>query len=75
MAATTVSPRPVFLIKLILSFPSDRIVPVCVNRGTPAVLAEPSSEFAKAIVELAKAVMTPADKQAKPRKRLSLSRS
>jgi pilus assembly protein CpaE len=55
--------------------PSDRIVPVCVNRGTPAVLAEPSSEFAKAIVELAKAVMTPADKQAKPRKRLSLSRS
>jgi pilus assembly protein CpaE len=55
--------------------PSDRVVPVCVNRGTPAVLGEPSSEFAKAINELAKAVMTPAEKQAKPRKRLSLSRS
>jgi pilus assembly protein CpaE len=55
--------------------PSDRVVPVCVNRGTPAVLGEPNSEFAKAIRELAKAVMTPAEKQAKPRKRLSLSRS
>jgi pilus assembly protein CpaE len=55
--------------------PSDRVVPVCVTRGTPAVLGEPNSEFAKAINELAKAVMTPAEKQAKPRKRLSLSRS
>jgi pilus assembly protein CpaE len=54
--------------------PSDRIVPVAVNRGTPAVISEPGSEFAKAMNELAKAVMTPAEKQTKSRKRLSLSR-
>ncbi len=57
------------------SIPSDRIVPIAVNRGTPAVLSEPGSEFAKALMELATAVMTPAEKQAKPRKRLSLARS
>jgi pilus assembly protein CpaE len=54
--------------------PSDRIVPVAVNRGTPAVLSEPGSDFSKAMNELAKAVMTPAEKQTKSRKRLSLSR-
>jgi pilus assembly protein CpaE len=54
--------------------PSDRIVPVAVNRGTPAVISEPGSEFAKAMNELAKAVMTPAEKQTKSRKRLSLAR-
>jgi pilus assembly protein CpaE len=57
------------------TIPSDRIVPISVNRGTPAVLSEPGSEFAKALNELAKAVMTPAEKQGKPRKRLSLARS
>ena len=57
------------------AIPSDRIVPIAVNRGTPAVLSEPGSEFAKALNELAIAVMTPAEKQAKPRKRLSLARS
>jgi pilus assembly protein CpaE len=57
------------------TIPSDRVVPISVNRGTPAVLSEPGSEFAKALNELAKAVMTPAEKQGKPRKRLSLARS
>ena len=41
--------------------PSDRIVPISVNRGTPAVLSEPGSDFAKAMIALAKAVMTPAE--------------
>jgi hypothetical protein len=41
----------------------------------PAVLTEPGSEFAKALNELAVAVMTPAEKQVKSRKRLSLARS
>ena len=55
--------------------PSDRIVPVSVNRGTPSVIAEPGSDFSMAVDALAKAVMIPAEKQAKSRKRLSLSRS
>ncbi len=32
--------------------PSDRAVPLCVNRGKPVVLAEPSSDFAKALLRL-----------------------
>ena len=31
------------------SIPSDRIVPIAVNRGTPAVLSEPGSEFAQGV--------------------------
>jgi len=34
--------------------PSDRIVPLAVNRGNPAVLAEPKAEFSKAIRAMAK---------------------
>jgi pilus assembly protein CpaE len=36
--------------------PSERTVPICVNRGNPAVLAEPSCDFSKSVVQLAKAV-------------------
>jgi pilus assembly protein CpaE len=36
--------------------PADRVVPVCVNRGQPAVFAEPRSDFAKAVRELARAM-------------------
>ena len=38
--------------------PSDRMVPISVNRGTPAVLSEPGSDFAKSLNALAKTVMT-----------------
>jgi pilus assembly protein CpaE len=34
--------------------PSDRIVPLAVNRGNPAVLAEPKAEFSKAVRAMAK---------------------
>src|SRR4051812_32944548 len=36
------------------SIPSDRIVPLAVNRGNPAVLAEPKAEFSKAVRAMAK---------------------
>jgi pilus assembly protein CpaE len=55
--------------------PSDRVVPMCVNRGNPATLAESGSDFAKAILEMAKAVVTPAQPKRQKSKRLSLSRS
>ena len=57
--------------------PSDRAVPVSVNRGTPAVMSDPGSDFSKSLTALAKTIV-PSDqkkKKAKPVKRLSLSRS
>jgi pilus assembly protein CpaE len=55
--------------------PSDRVVPMCVNRGNPAALAESGSDFSKAILEVAKAIVTPAQPKRQKAKRLSLSRS
>jgi pilus assembly protein CpaE len=36
--------------------PSDRVVPITVNKGAPAVLAESGSDFARSINVLAKGV-------------------
>jgi MinD-like ATPase involved in chromosome partitioning or flagellar assembly len=41
-------------VKVRFEVPSDRAVPISVNRGTPAVLAEPGADFSKAIREMAK---------------------
>ena len=43
-------------VKVGFEIPSERAVPISVNRGNPAVLAEPSCDFSKAIFTLAKAV-------------------
>src|SRR5689334_13069053 len=40
--------------KIDFEVPSDRIVPLAVNRGNPAVLAEPKAEFSKAVRAMAK---------------------
>jgi pilus assembly protein CpaE len=42
--------------KIAYAVPSDRAVPVSVNKGAPAVLAEAGSDFAKAINGMAKGV-------------------
>jgi len=55
--------------------PSERMVPLSVNRGNPAVLAEPGADFSKAILELTKAVLPSESKQSRKRRGLSLSRS
>ena len=54
--------------------PSDRMVPISVNRGTPAVLSEPGSDFAKAMNSLAKTVMVNEQGSKRSKKRLSLAR-
>ena len=54
--------------------PSDRMVPISVNRGTPAVLSEPGSDFAKAMNALAKTVMTTEQDTKRSKKRISLAR-
>jgi pilus assembly protein CpaE len=43
-------------VKISHELPSDQTVPLTVNRGNPAVLAEPRCDFAKAIFALAKQV-------------------
>jgi pilus assembly protein CpaE len=49
--------------------PSDRAVPLAVNRGTPVVLADAGADFSSALRELAKAVANPEpERQAKRRR-------
>jgi pilus assembly protein CpaE len=55
--------------------PSERIVPLSVNRGEAAVLAEPGADYSKAILALAKSLLPQPSKPASKRRSLSLSRS
>src|SRR5204862_5147763 len=43
--------------------PSDRAVPIAVNRGNPAVLADGSSEFTGAIKKMGRALVAPTPMQ------------
>jgi pilus assembly protein CpaE len=52
--------------------PSDRAVPLAVNRGNPAVLADGKSDFSRAVRELAKSLVT-AQAAAKERKKFLAS--
>jgi pilus assembly protein CpaE len=60
-------------VKVRFEVPSDRAVPIAVNRGNPAVLAEASSDFSKAVREMAKGLQ-PAE-AAKAQKRRMFRRS
>src|ERR671930_1759896 len=55
--------------KVAFEIPSDRAVPVSVNRGNPAVLGDAGSEFSGAIKRLAKGVVTPTPVAAKKAKK------
>ena len=55
--------------------PSDRAVPICVNQGNPAVLADPGSDFAKALSALAKTIGTSGKNDKSKRKRKLLARA
>jgi pilus assembly protein CpaE len=44
-------------VKIRFEIPSEGIVPLSVNRGTPAVLSEPRSDFTKAVHAMAKALV------------------
>jgi pilus assembly protein CpaE len=68
-------------VKIAHELPSDGTIPLTINRGNPAVLAEPRCDFSKAIGQLAKAVApqgrmgVPAAPKEQHRRRLSLARS
>src|SRR6184192_2462418 len=55
-------------VQMSFEVPSDRAVPISVNRGNPAVLADGNSEFAGAIKRLAQSLVT-AQTVAKERKK------
>jgi pilus assembly protein CpaE len=44
-------------VKVRFSVPSDRAVPIAVNRGNPAVLADGRADFSKAVREISKSVV------------------
>ena len=46
-------------VKIRFEVPSDRAVPLGVNRGQPPAIGESSSDFARAIREVAKSLLTP----------------
>jgi pilus assembly protein CpaE len=43
-------------VKVRFSVPSDRAVPIAVNRGNPAVLADARADFSRAVREMSKAI-------------------
>jgi hypothetical protein len=44
-------------VKVRFSVPSDRAVPIAVNRGNPAVLADVRADFSKAVREMSGAIV------------------
>jgi pilus assembly protein CpaE len=61
-------------VKVRFEVPSDRAVPIAVNRGNPAVLAESGADFSKAIREMAKGLQ-PAEAAKAAQKRGLFKRS
>jgi pilus assembly protein CpaE len=57
-------------VKIRFELPSDRIVPLGVNRGQPPAIADPGSDFARAIRAVSKSLLTP---QAPQKRRLFAS--
>jgi MinD-like ATPase involved in chromosome partitioning or flagellar assembly len=55
--------------------PSDRAVPITVNKGVPAVVAESGSDFARAINAMAKGVFPTEEQKRGVRFRPSFARA
>ena len=60
--------------KVDFEIPSERVVPLTVNRGNPAVLSEPSADFSQAVRKLA-ATLQPAPAEKKRRLLGALARA
>jgi pilus assembly protein CpaE len=61
-------------VEISVEIPSDRGVPISVNQGNPAVLADPGCDFSKALMALSRSLVTkPEAKRSK--RRMSLARA
>ena len=61
--------------KVRFEIPSDRAVPLAVNRGNPAVLADPGCDFSRGVRDMAKGLLVPDKTKAKKRWLGSLARA
>ncbi len=61
--------------KIEFEIPSDRAVPLAVNRGAPAVISDPGAEFSKAIRSMSKSLLAPPKQEKKRRFLPSLARA
>lgn len=62
-------------VKIRYELPSDRAVPLAVNRGTPAVLAEPGGDFSKGVRDIAHTLFAPEGSQKRGRLMTALARA
>jgi pilus assembly protein CpaE len=60
-------------VEITVEIPSDRGVPISVNQGNPAVLADPGCDFSKAMTALCRSLVTPSQAK-RSKRRLSLAR-
>jgi MinD-like ATPase involved in chromosome partitioning or flagellar assembly len=62
-------------VKVNYEVPSDRAVPLSVNKGAPAVLSDPGSDFARSIEAMAKAMFPKEEAKRAARLRPSFARA
>jgi pilus assembly protein CpaE len=62
-------------VKIDFEVPSDRAVPLAVNRGVPTVVADGGADFARAIRAVAKGLLQPREQAAAKRKLFALQRA
>jgi pilus assembly protein CpaE len=63
-------------VKIDFEVPSDRAVPLAVNRGAPAVVADSGCEFSRAVRAMSKALMArPTEQKGSKRRMFALGRS
>ena len=62
-------------VKIDFEVPSDRAVPLAVNRGIPVILADPGSDFSKALRSMAKGLLRPREQASVKRRLFALART
>jgi pilus assembly protein CpaE len=62
-------------VKIDFEVPSDRAVPIAVNRGVPAILADGGSDFARAVKTMSKGLLLPSNQQKAKRRMFALARA
>jgi pilus assembly protein CpaE len=62
-------------VKIDFEVPSDRAVPLAVNRGVPAVVADGGSDFSRAVRSMSKGLLVPTHERKSKRRMFALSRA
>jgi Flp pilus assembly CpaE family ATPase len=62
-------------VKMDFEVPSDRAVPLAVNRGVPAVLADGGSDFTRAVRTMSKGLLVRTVEHKSKRRMFALARS